>query len=186
MFEWDESKRLRTIGERSLDFVDAAAVFDGRPVVHIPAMRGSEARVLSVGLLEGNYYTVVCGRGVAATAASFPSGDREMAKRSNIVRHTADELAAIRTRGESRTNWAKAALITRAQLEKSVATDPDEGAMTIDWENSAVEMPEPKVVLNMRVDRRVLDYFRKTGRGYQTRINAVLRAFVEAHEHRPR
>jgi uncharacterized protein (DUF4415 family) len=31
-----------------------------------------------------------------------------------------------------------------------------------------------------------MDYFRKTGRGYQTRINAVLRAFVEAQEHRPR
>jgi uncharacterized protein (DUF4415 family) len=41
-------------------------------------------------------------------------------------------------------------------------------------------------VLNMRVDRDVLEFFRKTGRGYQTRINAVLRAFVEAQERRHR
>jgi uncharacterized protein (DUF4415 family) len=31
----------------------------------------------------------------------------------------------------------------------------------------------------MRIDRDVLDFFRKTGRGYQTRINAVLRSYVE-------
>ena len=35
-------------------------------------------------------------------------------------------------------------------------------------------------MLNIRVDRDVLDYFRKTRRGYQTRINAVLRAYVLA------
>ena len=31
----------------------------------------------------------------------------------------------------------------------------------------------------MRIDRDVLDYFRNTGKGYQTRINAVLRSYVE-------
>ena len=44
-------------------------------------------------------------------------------------------------------------------------------------------MPQPKVVLNMRVDRDVLDYFRRTGRGYQARINAVLRSYVERMRH---
>jgi uncharacterized protein (DUF4415 family) len=34
----------------------------------------------------------------------------------------------------------------------------------------------------MRVDRQVLDYFRKTGRGYQTRVNAVLAAYVRHME----
>ncbi len=47
-------------------------------------------------------------------------------------------------------------------------------------------MPQPKAVLNMRIDRDVLDFFRKTGRGYQTRINAVLRAFVDAQARRER
>ena len=31
----------------------------------------------------------------------------------------------------------------------------------------------------MRVDRQVLEYFRGTGRGYQTRINAVLASYVK-------
>jgi uncharacterized protein (DUF4415 family) len=56
--------------------------------------------------------------------------------------------------------------------------------MKIDWTKATMEMPEPKAVLNMRIDRHVLDYFRKTGRGYQTPTNAVLRAFVEAQEQR--
>jgi uncharacterized protein (DUF4415 family) len=31
----------------------------------------------------------------------------------------------------------------------------------------------------MRVDRDVLEFFRRQGRGYQTKINAVLRSYVE-------
>jgi uncharacterized protein (DUF4415 family) len=108
-----------------------------------------------------------------------------MAKKSNIVQHTADALAARRKRGESRTDWKAAASASRAAIEKSIARDPDEAGMTIDWDRAMVELPQPKEVLNMRVDRHVLDFFRKTGRGYQTRINAVLRAYVKAHEHRP-
>jgi len=38
----------------------------------------------------------------------------------------------------------------------------------------------PKVQLTVRVDRDVLDWYRSRGRGYQTQINALLRAFMEA------
>jgi uncharacterized protein (DUF4415 family) len=107
-----------------------------------------------------------------------------MAKKSNIGRYTAEELAAKSKLGESRTDWEKAASITQPRLEKSIAADPDERDMVVDWEKASIELPEPKAVLNMRIDRRVLDYFRSTGPGYQTRINAVLRSFVEAQEHR--
>ncbi|HIJ69108.1 MAG TPA: BrnA antitoxin family protein [Deltaproteobacteria bacterium] len=31
----------------------------------------------------------------------------------------------------------------------------------------------------LRIDRDVLEYFRKTGKGYQTMINAVLRSYVK-------
>jgi uncharacterized protein (DUF4415 family) len=35
----------------------------------------------------------------------------------------------------------------------------------------------------MRIDQEVLDYFRETGRGYQTRINAVLNSYVSRMRH---
>ncbi len=82
-------------------------------------------------------------------------------------------------RGESRTDWAKAAAMTDAELEALIAGDPDEAGMVVDWSKVTIGIPAPKAVLNMRVDRDVLDYFRREGRGYQTRINAVLRSYVE-------
>lgn len=39
---------------------------------------------------------------------------------------------------------------------------------------------ESKEQIALRVDRDVLEFFRQQGRGYQTRMNAVLRAFMEA------
>ena len=38
-----------------------------------------------------------------------------------------------------------------------------------------------KTQLTLRVDRDVVDWFKGQGRGYQTRINALLRAYKEAH-----
>jgi uncharacterized protein (DUF4415 family) len=49
------------------------------------------------------------------------------------------------------------------------------------FKNATLTMPEPKAVVTMRLDRDVLDWFRKKGRGYQTRINALLRAYMEVH-----
>ena len=49
------------------------------------------------------------------------------------------------------------------------------------WANAKVVMPKKKEQISIKVDRDVLEYFRKDGPGYQTRMNAVLRSFVEAH-----
>lgn len=39
-----------------------------------------------------------------------------------------------------------------------------------------------KVQVTLRVDSDVLDWFKARGQGYQTQINALLRAYMEAHE----
>ena len=38
----------------------------------------------------------------------------------------------------------------------------------------------PKASVSLRIDADVLEWFRSSGSGYQTKINAVLRAFKEA------
>jgi uncharacterized protein (DUF4415 family) len=43
------------------------------------------------------------------------------------------------------------------------------------------EAASTKVQLTIRVDRDDLEWYRKKGRGYQTRINQLLRAYIEAH-----
>jgi len=39
-----------------------------------------------------------------------------------------------------------------------------------------------KSLLSLRIDADVLEWFRAQGRGYQSRMNALLRAFMEAHK----
>ena len=39
-----------------------------------------------------------------------------------------------------------------------------------------------KAQLTIRLDQDVLEWFRKQGTGYQTQINALLRAYMEAHK----
>jgi uncharacterized protein (DUF4415 family) len=73
--------------------------------------------------------------------------------------------------------------MTQAEIEACVASDSDEAEMAMDWDNVTVELPQPNAVLNMRIDKDVLDYFRKTGRGCQSRINAVLRSYVKRRDH---
>ena len=48
------------------------------------------------------------------------------------------------------------------------------------WKNARLTMPEPKDRLTIRVDHDVVQWLKKNGPGYQTRINAILRSFMEA------
>lgn len=38
-----------------------------------------------------------------------------------------------------------------------------------------------KAQLTLRIDNDVVEWFKKQGQGYQTRINALLRAYMEEH-----
>jgi uncharacterized protein (DUF4415 family) len=49
------------------------------------------------------------------------------------------------------------------------------------FKNAVIRMPRPKASVTLRLDREVLDWFKSQGKGYQTRINAILKAYKEAH-----
>jgi len=48
------------------------------------------------------------------------------------------------------------------------------------WKTARLVMPEPKDRLTIRVDHDVVEWLKKNGPGYQTRINAILRSYMEA------
>ncbi len=52
------------------------------------------------------------------------------------------------------------------------------------WEDAEVFMPEHKIHLSLRLDEIIVNFFKEEGSGYQSRINAVLRAYVLAHMRR--
>ena len=102
-----------------------------------------------------------------------------MQKKNDTVRYTAKQIKSKLARGEDRSNWPKAELVTGAKLEASIHADLDEVDGEPDWTRAVMGMPAPKDHINIRVDRDVLQWFRSNGRGYQTLMNNVLRAFVQ-------
>ena len=58
-FEWDEDKRQRNLAKHGIDFAEAEAVFDGRPIVEALSKYVEELRFLTTGVVNGRFYTVV-------------------------------------------------------------------------------------------------------------------------------
>jgi uncharacterized protein (DUF4415 family) len=87
---------------------------------------------------------------------------------STIVRHSLNEIRALRERGEDRTS-------PDAPEAESLGTEF--------WRSARVVMPAGKTSVHLRLDSDVVDWFRARGKGHLTRMNAVLRAYVEAQKH---
>jgi len=85
-----------------------------------------------------------------------------------------------RKAAEPRTNWRRLRSLSDAQVRACIAKDPDISPTNAAfWTKAKVVMPRSKKTITMRLDADLLDWFR-TSRGYQTRINAILRAYMDA------
>ena len=100
-----------------------------------------------------------------------------MSDTEHIVRYTREELEEKRRRGESQSDWARVDAMTEEELEASIDYE-EEGE--IDWDSVQVGIPVAKKQLTVRFDEDVIEWFRSQGPGYQTRMNQVLRSYVEA------
>jgi uncharacterized protein (DUF4415 family) len=82
-------------------------------------------------------------------------------------------------RRRGKTDWAKVATLTDAEIEAAIAKDPAWADFDdADWSEAVLVMPPKKKAISIRVDEDVLDFFRREGAGYQRRINAVLRSYM--------
>ena len=91
-----------------------------------------------------------------------------------------------RSLGERRkglTDWAQVDRLTDEEIEADVRADPDAPPLvdTAWFEGATLAVPEAKRAISLRIDTDVLGWFRSQGPGYQSRINAVLRQYAEAH-----
>ena len=86
---------------------------------------------------------------------------------------------------EPRTDWKRLRSTTDERVHAAVTRDPDiDPTDEAFWAKAKVVMPRPKRTVTMRLDADLLDWFRRN-RGYQTRINAILRAYMNAQvQHR--
>ena len=78
--------------------------------------------------------------------------------------------------------------LLRAMKEPEIArTSPPELAdlPAAFWDAAHLVLPVPKQAISLRVDQDVLDWFRRLGPRYQTRMNAVLRSYMTQTARRP-
>src|SRR6266571_7111457 len=79
-----------------------------------------------------------------------------------------------------KTDWAKVAKLTDEEIEAAMAKDPAWADYDdAHWSEAVLVMPPKKKAISIRVDEDVLDFFRQEGVGYQRRINAVLRSYMQ-------
>jgi uncharacterized protein (DUF4415 family) len=100
-------------------------------------------------------------------------GAREKMKKGNIVTRKWGD------RRKGKTDWARVDALTDEDIAKAVADDPDAAPIDIDWSDAVLVIPAKKKAISIRVDEDVLDFFKKEGDGYQRRINAVLRSYMQ-------
>lgn len=106
---------------------------------------------------------------VVRHVASLPDG-------TYIIEHPDGRLE----RQKSETDWARVDALTDEEIEASIANDPDWAEFKgLDWSNAVVVVPPKKQAISIRVDQDVLDFFKREGAGYQRRINAVLRSYMQ-------
>lgn len=93
-------------------------------------------------------------------------------------------VSATGARSAGKTDWDRLEKMTDEEIEKAAAEDPDAPPILDEsfWKNAVVVWPQKKISTTVRLDADVLKWFRSHGKGYQTRINAVLRSYMQAYK----
>ena len=86
---------------------------------------------------------------------------------------------------ESQTDWARLDAMTEEEVEQLAAEDLAKLGVDPDWmDHAKVVSPRPKARVTVRLDPDILEWLKAQGKGYQTRINAILRAYVDSQKER--
>ena len=88
-------------------------------------------------------------------------------------------------RRKGKTDWVALDALTDEQIEESIRNDPD-WSDDWNWGDAVLVIPPKKKAISIRVDEDVLDFFKTEGAGYQRRMNAVLRSYMEQKKRRKR
>jgi uncharacterized protein (DUF4415 family) len=90
-----------------------------------------------------------------------------MKEKSTTVRHSLSQIQTLRERGE----------------DKVIVDAPEAEPLGAEFWNAArVVMPGRRTSVHLRLDSDVVEWFKANGKGHLTRMNAVLRAYVEAQK----
>jgi len=96
-------------------------------------------------------------------------------KDKNIVSYSPKRKSKL-----GRTDLARVRAMTDADIERDAAGDADVALPRGDkWlADARAVFPISKMPISIRIDADILEFFRQSGSGWQTRMNEVLRAFM--------
>jgi uncharacterized protein (DUF4415 family) len=80
------------------------------------------------------------------------------------------------TKKQSLTDWVRLSTMPDTDIDLSDIAQLD----TAFFARATLRMPQPKKAVSLRIDRDVLDWYKKQGAGYQTRMGSVLRLYMQA------
>lgn len=112
-------------------------------------------------------------RSATTSAGSSRRDGREKTSDENTT------ISAIDDRRRGRTDWSAVDALSDAEISRAVRSDPDAVPLDFDWSEAVLVSPPRKQAISIRVDEDVLAYFKSGGAGYQRRMNAILRHFVQ-------
>ena len=83
-------------------------------------------------------------------------------------------------RRKTGTDWEALNRMNAADIRAGIDSDPDARATDENfWKDAQVVFPKPKRLVTLRLDADLLEWLKRES-GYQTRINAILRAYMDA------
>ncbi len=173
-FEWDPVKAAGNLRKHGVSFETALRAFaDPWALTHHDRIEDGEQRWQTLGLVEGHLLILVAHTIVDQDEAAQPTEEKGNAMSKNVARHEIDladlpplteqqksELAALRDRPDSTIDYS------------DIPPLPEEF-----WKDAARgRFYKPtKTSTTVRIDSDVLAWLRAQGKGYQSRINAILR-----------
>lgn len=96
-------------------------------------------------------------------------------------RHT---MSRNPTSNTSQTDWKRVDALRDEDLDTVDIPEPTPEQFARAIVREGLKPVARKQQLTLRLDADVLEWFRAQGRGYQTKINALLRAYMDAHRSR--
>ena len=103
-----------------------------------------------------------------------------MKKNEDIRSYTAEELRAMKA--QSKTDLCAFDAMTEEELELRIAEDPDEKDLRPDWTKAKLIFPRAKTSVHLRLEEEIVAFFKAQGRGHISRMQAVLKAYADAHK----
>jgi uncharacterized protein (DUF4415 family) len=93
-------------------------------------------------------------------------------------------LSPLKPPPSAETDFNKLAAMTDEEIRAQSAGYPN--FPEINWSEADIEIVEPivKTAVSIRLDSDVLEFFKDAGKGYQTRINQILRSYMEHQQKR--